>query len=259
MVSMSQPTVDMDQQSQPANPQSSRLLGIAREILETVALTLLIFLVVRSLVQNFKVEGSSMEPSLRHNQYLLVAKFVYFSVDGAAIKEFLGPIGDLLPIPSGRVYLFEPPQRGDIVVFRFPNDPSRDFIKRIVGLPGETIEVRNGQVYINGQPLEEPYLRERPSYTFQPVTVPPGHYFVLGDNRNNSSDSHIWGVVPEGNIIGKAWVSYWPPDAIGLVGNYTFSGPAAGPVAATPAYPGPAQAAPPQPTAYPAPASGSGR
>ncbi len=253
---MAGPATEMDQESQ-ARVRSGRLGQTLREVLETVALTILIFLVVRSLVQNFKVEGSSMEPTLRHNQYLLVARFVYFAVDFGAVKEFLGPLGGLLPLPGGRVYLFQPPQRGDIVVFRFPNDPSRDFIKRIIGLPGETVEVRNGQVYINGQPLEEPYLRERPSYTFQPVAVPPGHYFVLGDNRNNSSDSHIWGVVPEGNIIGKAWFSYWPPESVGLVGNYWFGGRTSGPMGAMPAYPGPVAVptgAPPP--AYPGPAAG---
>ncbi len=254
---MAGPATDMDHESQ-ARVGSGRLGHTLREVVETVALTVLIFLVVRSLVQNFKVEGSSMEPSLHHNQYLLVARFAYFSVDLGPVREFLGPVAGLLPVPDGRVYLFQRPQRGDIVVFRFPNDPSRDFIKRVIGLPGETVEVRNGQVYINGQPLDEPYLRERPSYTFQPVTVPPGHYFVLGDNRNNSSDSHIWGVVPESNIIGKAWFSYWPPGSIGLVANYSFGGrPSAGPVGAMPAYPGPAAVPAPSPLpAYPGPGGG---
>ena len=100
-----------------------------------------------------------------------------------------------------------------------PGQPERDFIKRIIGLPGETVEVRDCTVFINGEAMEEPYIQEKPSYTHGPETVPPGNYFVLGDNRNNSSDSHSWGPLPKENIIGQAWATYWPFDNFGLVDN----------------------------------------
>ena len=188
----------------------------ARELVETLILALLIFLVVRSAVQNFKVEGSSMDPSLIDGQYLIVNKAIYAHVN-------LNPLSRVLPFinpgDDPEWYVFRQPKRGDVVVFRFPNDPKRDFIKRIIGEPGDTVEVRAGIVYINGQSLDEPYITSRPTYNYGPTTVPPKGYFVLGDNRNNSYDSHVWGFVPRENIIGQAWISYWPTDAFGLVPN----------------------------------------
>jgi signal peptidase I len=161
-----------------------------REIIETVLLTLIIFFGVRLVVQNFKVEGYSMEPTMHTGQYLLVNKVAYL-------------VGE--------------PQRGDIIVFRFPNDTSRDFIKRVVGLPGETVEVKNGVVLINGAQLDEPYIRDHPAYTYPAQVVPPEQYFVLGDNRNNSHDSHSWGFMGRRFLIGKAWFTYWPWWQVGLV------------------------------------------
>jgi signal peptidase I len=158
--------------------------------LETALLTLVIFLGVRFGVQTFRVEGFSMEPTLHTNQYLLVNKISYM-------------VGD--------------PQRGDVVVLRFPLDPRRDFIKRIIALPGEEVEVRGGLVYIDGQPLEEPYILSKPAYPYSRKRVPPGQYFVLGDNRNNSHDSHVWDFLPKEFLIGKAWVSYWPVGTWGVV------------------------------------------
>ncbi|MCS7002977.1 MAG: signal peptidase I [Dehalococcoidia bacterium] len=188
-----------------------------REIIETILLTLLIFLVVRALVQNFKVEGSSMEPNMHHGQFILANKAVYFNIDTAAINR----VAPFLNLGEGRVfYLFRPPERGDVIVFRFPRDTSRDFIKRVIGLPGETIEIRNGWVFINGQRLNEPYIQDRPNYNYGPERVPEDNFFVLGDNRNNSSDSHVWGNVPRDFIIGKAWISYWPISQWGFAPNY---------------------------------------
>jgi signal peptidase I len=161
-----------------------------RDILETALLTLVIFLSVRLGVQNFRVEGFSMEPTLHTNQYLLVNKVSYM-------------VGE--------------PQRGDIVVLRFPQDPRRDFIKRVIGLPGEEVEVRGGSVYINGRVLDEPYLTDRPVYTYPKKNVPENGYFVLGDNRNNSHDSHVWDWLPREYLIGKAWVSYWPVQEWGVL------------------------------------------
>lgn len=188
-----------------------------REVLETVLLTVLIFLVVRAVVQNFKVEGHSMEPTLNNGQYLLINKALYWQIDAQ-------PFGRFLPQASastnGKVDLFRAPSRGDIVVFRAPQSPDRDFIKRVVALPGEKVEIRAGKVYVNGQPLVEPYIKDPPLYERGPEIVPPNSYYVLGDHRNNSSDSHVWGVVPRENIVGAAWISYWPPSRWGIVSAF---------------------------------------
>lgn len=178
------------------------------DIVETIVLTIVIFLLVQSVVKNFRVEGSSMEPTLHDGEFLLVDKAVYWSV-GSAVAQRVAPNG-VGQESSGRRFIFHPPQRGDIIVFRFPDDPSRDFIKRVIGVPGDTVAVKDGVVYVNGRPMEEPYIMAPPQYTMPAERVPNGEYFVLGDNRNNSSDSHVWGLVPYGNIIGQAWVSYWP-------------------------------------------------
>jgi signal peptidase I len=153
-------------------------------------LTLVIFLGVRLGVQNFRVEGFSMQPTLQTNQYLLVNKVAYM-------------VGE--------------PQRGDIVVFRLPQDPRRDLIKRIVALPGEEVEVRTGVVYVDGKALDEPYIKDKPLYFFSKKKVPENEYFVLGDNRNNSFDSHVWDFLPKEYLIGRAWVSYWPVQSWSVV------------------------------------------
>jgi signal peptidase I len=169
------------------------------------------------LVQPYRVEGTSMEPNLHSGQFLLVNKAVYFHID----DEVLGKYLPFLRRPDGSpFYLFHPPERGDVVVFRFPREPSRDFVKRVIAVPGETVEVRNGVVFVNGQRLQEPYLRDRASYNFGPEKVPADNFFVLGDNRDNSSDSHVWGMVPTEMIIGKAWISYWPVSSWGFAPNY---------------------------------------
>jgi signal peptidase I len=193
------------------------LKSTVRDVVETLILTAVIFLLVRSVVQNFKVEGRSMEPTLRNGQYLLINKAVYWHLDGQLIDRiFPGLIGDP-DLQDGAVYLFGEPQRGDIVVFRFPRDPSRDFIKRIIAIPGDTAEIRQGRVYVNGVLVDEFYINEIPNYSMPSERMRPGQYFVLGDNRNNSSDSHVWGPVPRDNIIGKAWLSYWPVDQLGFL------------------------------------------
>jgi signal peptidase I len=196
--------------------------GLAWELLQTVVLTLAIFLGVRSLVQNFRVEGASMEPTLTTGQYLLINKAAYFHVEGT-------PLEHLLPgtRQGSTDYPFGGPQRGEIVVFRAPTQPDKDFIKRIIGLPGDTILVKNGQVYVNGERLDEPYIHFPATYTYpfdgQPRQVPDGNYFVLGDNRPNSSDSHLGWFVPVDNLVGKAWVSYWPPQDWGPVPSVVYA------------------------------------
>lgn len=207
----------------------ARLRRVGRELAETVILAVLIFFAVKAVIQNFRVEGASMEPSLQSEQYLLVNKALYFRVNMDKVHKVL----PFVPGDDGQKrHLFRAPRRGDVVVFRFPLDPSRDFIKRVIGVPGDTVEVKDETVYINGSPLKEDYVLATPNYTYGPRTVPPGEYFVLGDNRRNSYDSHAWGntcpaqqqcdFVPEENIIGQAWVSYWPFDTLGFVNNKTI-------------------------------------
>jgi len=203
-----------------------RLRRVGRELVETVILALLIFFAVRAVVQNFRVEGSSMDPSLHSNQYLLVNKAIYFQVDMDRVHDFL----PFVPGNDGeKKHLFRAPRRGDVIVFKFPLDPSRDFIKRVIGVPGDAVEVHDEKVFINGSPLKEDYILDPPNYTYGPKTVPARSYFVLGDNRRNSYDSHAWGTgctqqqqcdfVPEEDIIGQAWLSYWPFDELGFVNN----------------------------------------
>jgi signal peptidase I len=180
----------------------------ARDIIETLILTAVIFFIVQSVVKNFKVEGSSMEPTLHNDEFLLVDKAVYWSVSPGLVHLLFPGAGQVAD--GERVFLFHGPQRGDIIVFRYPNDPSRDFIKRVIGVPGDLVEIRNHQVTVNGQPVNEPYIEAPPQYAMTSQRVMPGNYFVLGDNRNNSSDSHVWGQVAWYYIIGQAWVSYWP-------------------------------------------------
>jgi len=167
-----------------------------RELIETLVLTLVIFLLVRFAAPNYRIEGFSMEPNFHDGQYLFVNRLVY---------------------------LLRPPERGDVIVLIPPSNTARDYIKRVVGLPGEHVQIVDGRVLINGQPLPEPYPLNRGSYSYGPVTVGPDEYFVLGDNRDYSSDSHSWGMLSANEVIGKAWVTYWPPDMMGLVPTYTYA------------------------------------
>lgn len=167
-----------------------------REIVETVLLTLLIFFAIRALIQNFRIEGTSMEPNLHDGQYLIINKFAYY---------------------------LHPPERGDVVVFHYPRNPRRDFIKRVIGLPGETVEIRGKHLYIDGEELDESYALYTGNYSWAAQRLGEDEYFVLGDNRNSSSDSHNWGPLPGDAIIGKAWISYWPPKYLGLISHYSYA------------------------------------
>jgi signal peptidase I len=221
LVGVSEPYPPPLAQEQPPKPAfGKRMRRVARELIETFVLALLIFLVVRSALQNFRVEGSSMDPVLHDGQYLIVNKAIYTRINLKTISRFL-PFID--PGDNPVHYLFRRPRRGDVVVFRFPGNPERDFIKRIIGEPGDTVEIKDGTVYIDGSPLDEPYITSKPTYVYGPTVVPANQYFVLGDNRNNSYDSHVWGFLPEENIIGQAWLSYWPKDSWGLVLNKNLS------------------------------------
>lgn len=206
----------------PAQPRKSNLKPLLMEIVQTILLTLIIFAGVRSVVQNFKVDGASMEPTLHSGQYLLINKVAYLKLEGITL-DIAQKIG-VAPDNHDSYYPFGGPRRGDIAVFRYPGRPDRDFIKRVIALPGDTVQVERGRVYVNEVLLQEDYIRSVPTYSLPRQRVPDGNYFVLGDNRPNSSDSHIWGFVPEENLIGRAWLSYWPPGSWGPVPNSTMAG-----------------------------------
>ncbi|ABY34510.1 MAG: signal peptidase I [Chloroflexus sp.] len=199
---------------------------VVRELLETAIFILLVFLIVRGVVQNFKIEGSSMEPTLHTGQYILVNKLIYFHFDLNAPLRLLPGQSDL---PPRIVYPFRPPQRGDIVVFEYPRDVRKDYIKRVIGLPGDIIEIREGKVFVNNEPLDEPYLRGASTYCLGgypcaqgPVLVPAGSIFVMGDNRGNSSDSREWDALPLDRVVGQAWLIYFPFSDWGLVPHHRY-------------------------------------
>ncbi len=161
---------------------------LVREIIETVVLTVLMFLVIRLAVQNFNIDGHSMEPSFHNGELIIVDKWSYF---------------------------FSLPKRGDVLVFVAPPEPTQDYIKRVVGLPGDVITIQNNVVYVNNQPLNERYVSPANNgpinnKVFQNMLVPANSYFMLGDNRAGSRDSRDWGCLPKQNIIGRASVIYWP-------------------------------------------------
>jgi signal peptidase I len=219
-------TVDATPTS-PAKPKPGKSAArAAREIVETLLLALLIFVAVRALVLNFRVDGSSMDPNLQNQEMLLVNRNVYFHFD---LNKVLNLIPGVDRKGQDIIYpLFaHPPKRGDIIVFNPPVASDKPYIKRVIGIPGDTIEIKDdGYVYVNGERLDEPYIQgpitECNVRKCQPVTVPPGKVYVMGDNRQNSSDSRIFGVVDDGAIIGKAWLTYWPLGDFGLVPHYDY-------------------------------------
>lgn len=189
---------------------------IVWEILETAAIAAIIFLIAHALVQTYEVRGSSMESTLHNGQFLVVNKAAYFNL-GRKWVPFAGSgNGDI-------VYIFHPPRRGEVIVFDPPIKTDEAFIKRVIGLPGETIEIKRGTIYINGVPLKESLNLEPPNDTMPPLVIPPDSYFVMGDNRSHSNDSRSWGTVPRKNIVGKAWISLWPAKDWGLVPNYALA------------------------------------
>ncbi|MFN2118248.1 MAG: signal peptidase I [Candidatus Promineifilaceae bacterium] len=161
-----------------------------REIVETLLLTFFIFWLVQSLIGRYRIDGSSMTPTLLDGEYLII---------------------------NNLSYVLDDPQYGDIVVFQHPRN-ELNLIKRVIGVPGDTVSIENGSVSVNGEELTEHYIAAAPNYTGE-WTVPAGEYFVLGDNRNNSSDSHSWGFLPEENLLGKALFVYWPPADWGEVAH----------------------------------------
>jgi len=178
-----------------------------REVLETIILTILIFFVVKSLIQNFRIEGSSMEPNFHTRQMLLVNKAAYFHFE---LNTWLRIIPGVKAEGSNVVWLFGGPKRGDVLVLEPPDVPTEDYIKRLIGLPGDKVEVRDGIVYINDNPLKENYIKEKPFSNYGPVTIPANALFVMGDNRNASRDGRVFGFLPFDKVIGKAMFIYWP-------------------------------------------------
>jgi signal peptidase I len=183
------PPVPADWGPPPTPSFGSRLARFVGEVLQTLVVAAVIFLGVNLVTARIRVEGSSMEPTLHDAELVVVNRLAY---------------------------RWSPPGRGDIVVFHFPLDPERRFIKRIVGLPGEYVVIRDGQVTIDGVELDEPYIAAPPRYRGE-WQIQPGQVFVLGDNRNNSSDSQTWGPLPIDQLIGKAVLVYWPPPVMGLI------------------------------------------
>ena len=171
-------------------------LSWARDLVETLVLALIIFTIVNTLTGRYEVQSISMEPTLHEGQYLIVSKMAYW---------------------------LHSPERGDIVVLDPPNAQGGiPYIKRVIGLPGETVEIRAGWVLVDGIPLEEEYIMASPDYPMPATEIPEGEYFVLGDNRNSSNDSHNGWTVPRDNIIGKASFIYWPPSKLGVVKHYSY-------------------------------------
>ncbi|MHB1127913.1 MAG: signal peptidase I [Bacillota bacterium] len=166
--------------------------SVIGELTQSVLIAVVLALVIRMfLFHPFFIPSGSMEPTLMIGDRIIVNKFVY---------------------------RFNEPQRGDIIVFKFPLDPRRDFIKRVIGLSGETVEISANQLLINNEIVPEPYLPQGLEFdNFGPVEVPEGRLLVLGDNRNSSQDSRVWGSLPEENIIGKAIFIFWPLKRIGLI------------------------------------------
>lgn len=159
------------------------------DVIETIVLSVLLFLGINAVTARIRVEGFSMEPTMHNGEFVLVNRLAY---------------------------RFGAPSLGDVIVFHFPIDPEQEYIKRVIGLPGDHIVIGNQQVAVNDRVLVEPYVAAWPDYQGDWI-VPEEHLFVLGDNRNNSSDSHSWGPVPMANVVGKAVFVYWPLSDVGLI------------------------------------------
>jgi signal peptidase I len=181
---------ELDQDLTPRKKRSS-CVGFIVDTAETILLALVLFLVINALSARVRVENVSMRPTLQPGEFLLVNRVAY-------------KLGE--------------PSIGDIIVFHAPGESDLDYIKRVIGLPGDQVRIQGGTVYVNDQPLYETYIAEKPSYNGT-WDVPADQYFVLGDNRNNSSDSHMWGFVPDEDIVGRALLIYWPFSEITILSS----------------------------------------
>ena len=192
----------------PAHQEQVKKKSLIREYAESIIIAILLALLIRSyLVQAFKIPSGSMEDTLAVGDHLLVSKFIY---------------GTKIPFVDKRVLTIRDPSRGDVIVFEYPEDPSKDFIKRVIGIPGDVVEGKDKKVYVNGKLYENPHEVHKekdiipkemnPRDTFGPVTVPADSYFVMGDNRDRSYDSRFWKFVRRDQIKGLAFIKYWSWD-----------------------------------------------
>jgi len=172
---------------------------VLRDLAETLIPAVLFYVLLMVTTQQYRVEGVSMAPTLLNGQRLVVNKFV-FARGGA----------------NG--FLFHGPERGDIIVFDPPVDSPEDFVKRVVAVPGDRVDIKNGAVYINGEPVKDGHGFTTSGARAYPLTVPNGEYFVMGDNRGRSNDSRAWGLVPAESVVGRAWFTYWPLSALHVWG-----------------------------------------
>jgi signal peptidase I len=189
----------LEPEPQPKTSLLRKFLHLVREILETIVPAVLIALLINLfLAQATRVYGQSMEPNLHTDQRLVVEKLSY----NRHLRQYLGLPG---------------PRRGDVVVIHLHAQSDELLIKRVIGLPGDLVEIRDGRVFVNGHALAEPYVADGTNGSYGPTTVPPLNIFVLGDNRNFSNDSRSFGTIPLKDVIGRAWFSYWPADQIGFI------------------------------------------
>ena len=194
-------------------------MRVLHEIVITAAMAATVFLLVQFTVRNYRVEGFSMDPSLQNGELVLVNKLAYMRVEtnDRRLPSVLDRDKNGLIEPLG------PPRRGDVIVFHSTEEQGRFLVKRVIGLPGDTVEMRRGVVYSNGKSVDETSYIEHPgANTMAPFKVPVGHYWAMGDNRIGSSDSRSWGPLPEEKIVGRAWVAYWPLSRFGIIETPRF-------------------------------------
>lgn len=202
---MEEQKLDID----PSTGETVNKKSIFREYAESIIVAVILALIIRTfLVQAFKIPSGSMEDTLLIGDHLLVTKFIY---------------GTKIPFTDKKILKIRDPKQGDVVVFEYPEDPSKDFIKRVVGVPGDVVEGRDKKLFVNGKPYDNPHeihkdkeiipKAQNPRDTFGPVKVPEGSYFVMGDNRDRSYDSRFWGFVKSPAIRGKALIKYWSWDS----------------------------------------------
>lgn len=183
-----------------------------------MALAALVFILIHSTVQNVQVEGFSMEPNLNNGEFVLINKVIYSRYKVASWMERI-PLVDR--DKNGIIEPFRAPKRGEVIVLKSPEERDRNLIKRVIAIPGDTVSMNRGVVSVNGVALNEARYIPRPgTYSMAPVRIPKDEYWVMGDNRTGSSDSRSFGPVPRGNIVGKAWISYWPLKSLGFIKTY---------------------------------------
>lgn len=193
------------------------MFNLFKEFTEALIMAVIAFSFLQVTIQNFKVEGSSMSPTIHSNDYVTVNKLAYIKLDVARLSSLI-PFWDAAD--KGEMFLFRPGghRRGDIVVFRFPHNPQRNFIKRVIALPGEKVAIEGGIVYINNKVLDEPYIKKPfPNESVSFKILAEDEFFVMGDNRSFSNDSRHWGAVAQEDIIGIKWMNYSLPFDLGLV------------------------------------------